>query len=152
MAFGSSETFVFDMQNIAAEWGDRMLGVVRQSTQDVTEAIIEGTPVDTGFARASWWMELGAAPTAHPNPPPEPAVDADGIRQTIGDGFAMAMGGVSIVLLNVKMGDTIGVYNSANYIVDLEYGKSMQAPVGMVRINALRWPQIVNKWLEAFSK
>jgi hypothetical protein len=150
--FGTTETFVFDMGKIASDWGDRLTGVVRQSTQDISEAVIEGTPVDTGFARASWWMEIGTAPTAHPNPPPEPAVDQDGIRQSIGDGLSMALGGVSIVLLNIKLGDTIGLYNSASYIVDLEYGSSAQAPVGMVRINALRWPQIVNKWLAAAYK
>lgn len=148
----TTETFAFDMKGISADWGDRLDGIIRQSIQDVTEAVIEGTPVDTGFARASWWGEIGPEPTGHPSPPPEPNVDSDGIKQSIGDGAAMAMGQVSLVLLNIKVASTFGLYNNANYIVDLEYGKSMQAPVGMMRINIFRWPTIVAKWAARLAK
>lgn len=148
----TTQTFAFDMKNISADWGDRLDGILRQSIQDVSEAVIEGTPVDTGFARASWWGELGPEPTGHPSPPPEPEIGEYGYKESIGDGAAMALSQVSLVLLDIKPGATFGLYNNAEYIVDLEYGKSRQAPIGMMRINIMRWPSIVTKWAERLAK
>jgi len=35
---------------------------------DLWNDVVEGTPVDTGFARASWWAAIGD-PGANPSPP-----------------------------------------------------------------------------------
>lgn len=37
------------------------------------------------------------------------------------------------------------VSKGVDYIRDLEYGRSDQAPHGMVRINVAKWPEIVKK-------
>ena len=39
------------------------------------------------------------------------------------------------VLKNFELGDTIFIYNNVEYILDLEWGSSKQAPQGMFRIS-----------------
>lgn len=80
-----------------------------------------GTPVDTGFARASWRVGInkarGSANSATPN-------------QIIGS------------MAGVKAGDKLILTNNAVYIRRLEYGHSGQAPQGMVRVVFMKLDQI----------
>lgn len=90
-----------------------------------------GTPVDTGFARASWWISIGTTERSSSGPVMPPGKRT---KDEFGDGsaaFATAM----IMLAGVRAGGgTVYILNSAAYIVALEFGWSAQAPVGMVRI------------------
>lgn len=95
--------------------------------QDAPHTVVShnGTPVDTGFARASWWKNVGSV-GSHPNPP-TPVEKG----QTVSGGTA-----VEQPFGKLKLSDTVFLSNNAEYILRLEYGHSSQArnPDGMVRI------------------
>lgn len=72
--------------------------------------IVEKTPVDTGRARANWFVAEGA-----------PRLDTT--EGTV-PSSRPALTGESVIYIT----------NSLPYIVPLEYGHSEQAPAGMVRV------------------
>lgn len=86
-----------------------------------------GTPVQTGWARASWYVELGTMTIAA-------QYAAEDERRSGGDpagGVAMAR---TALLGDVPLGTWVYFVNGAIYAVMLEYGTSEQAPAGMVRL------------------
>jgi len=110
-------------------------GAIRQIT-DVTEGAIAGTiievtglvasrtPVDTGFARNSWYATLDGndAGTPGQNDPTASALDAAN---------SYDLGGVAYIV------------NGAAYIGRLEEGHSQQAPGGMVARTLPEVPDIL---------
>ena len=98
-----------------------------------------GTPVDTGFARASWWVAIGdASPSA-------PA----GTLTVLGPGGNVAGQGsvnaATLALLGVRAGQTIWIVNGAHYIRFLEYGHSRQAPAGFLRLTVRNGQAILDR-------
>jgi len=80
-----------------------------------------GTPVDTGYARSSWFVVVN---------------DATGESAVVGvnDRGVQAMDQISLTLLGVKSGDIVYLLTNTVYMRRLEYGHSQQAPAGMVRL------------------
>jgi len=110
------------------ETRQRMIAVFRTAAQFVVEDVIERTPVDTGYARASWTVSLDG---------PMP------MRGAQGDGYQAPPYSLSIA--GADLGDTIYLSAVANYMGHLEYGARGRAGVGMVRLSAQAWPQHVAK-------
>lgn len=110
----------------------RMTAVFRESTQRVTEIMINGVPVDTGFARASVQASLSEMP---------PVIE--GSRGQEGQSYPLDFGQITTTIASAELGDTIHVGFTASYAPYLEFGHSDQAPNGFVRIAAEQWPQIV---------
>ena len=107
----SAFDFAADLEEAA-----KVLGVESAREASVTLAltldrkIVERTPVDTGRARANWFVAEGAPrieTTTATTPVARPPLTGDSV---------------------------IYITNSLPYIVPLEYGHSGQAPNGMVRI------------------
>lgn len=90
-----------------------------------------GTPVDTGFARESWWVDFELTGS-----PPGPQAMASG---------QAALDQATLRLLDVKCGGIVYLLNNAAYIKALEYGHSQQAPAGMVRLAAASGQRIVDQ-------
>lgn len=80
------------------------------------------TPIDTGFARSSWWMSL------------------------------QDKGTPGQVVTECRLGDVIRVGNGVEYIVALEYGHSLQAPQGMVRVTLAEWETIVDRQAKTLAR
>jgi len=81
--------------------------------QDVNEAVVRGTPVDTGFLRGSWFAALNGDPS--------------------GDGAADKTGGSAIARLNlvasgITLGDVFVAQNGAAYAGFVHNGTSKMAP------------------------
>jgi len=88
--------------------------------KDAPDTVVShnGTPVDTGFARASWWKNIGGV-GSHPNQP------------TKGETVSSSL----FPLGKLKLTEKAYLANNAPYIKRLEYGHSQgQAPQGMIRI------------------
>jgi hypothetical protein len=88
--------------------------------KDAPDTVVShsGTPVDTGFARASWWKNIGGV-GSHPNQP------------TKGETVSSSL----FPLGKLKLTEKAYLANNASYIGRLEYGHSQgQAPQGMIRI------------------
>ena len=124
-------TFSADIRQLVARYKTRVADVVKQSVQELSERAVTGTPVDTGFARASWWSSVDNSKTTHPSPPAP------------GGGGAAAIAPADIV---AAPGHLFQLRNGAAYIRRLEYGHSKaQAPNGWVRLAIADFPQIVER-------
>lgn len=85
---------------------------IRSVAVALDQAIVFGTPVDTGTARGGWLMDFGSASGRQTGSTAEPDTSR-GNRWTSRDG-------------------NIFIHNSVEYIIYLEAGTSAQAPQGMV--------------------
>lgn len=128
MATGT--TFSADIRRLVAKYKTRVDDVVKQSVQELSERAVTGTPVNFGFARASWWSSVDNSKPTHPSPP---APNAGGPAAIAPADIAAAPGHV------------FQLRNGAAYIRRLEYGHSAQAPNGWVRLAIADFPQIVAK-------
>lgn len=99
---------------------------VKGATVALATNVIAETPKDTGAAQGNWQASVGQPKT--------------GILDRTGADAAMAD-----VAANVpdEAGSVVYLSNNLPYIQKLEYGHSDQAPQGMVRVNAVQWPKIV---------
>lgn len=116
-------------------WAEKAQGMtgafVRQTVMRMGEYIVvgnkggfPGTPVDTGFARASWWVSIDGADAT--TPLAVEGMDDEGIGgQVVSD--------ITIALTGIDPGHVFALHNNAKYILKLEYGSSKQATGGMVR-------------------
>lgn len=109
----SARQFAIEIdEDIAAIDGD-----ILRETQEVAllahEGVVTRTPVDTGAARASWVVSVGAPSDAVP-----------GIGQGSGAGPVLAM----------RRPDLVYIQSNIEYIGALENGHSKQAPRGMVAV------------------
>ena len=115
--------FTLDMSKFANKSIGEIEQVVRKTAIDLTTSIIKSTPVDTGRARANWFVSFESA-----------------IEDTTDDtNSAKALSNATNTLLKGKIGKYIYIQNNLDYIAGLEYGASKQAAQGMVRINVERF-------------
>lgn len=110
----------------------RMLAVFQQSAQKTASLAQERIPVDTGFARASVRASLSSMP------PIESGKSNPGSGSVPYD-----PGSITAVIAGAKLGQTIYIGWTANYVGLLEMGHSKQAPSGFVRLAAMQWQQTV---------
>lgn len=108
--------------DIVAAIEKEMARTITDATLEITANLIETTPVDTGFARASWVPSIGEAPAsnllADPSEIPEVAAEQNaGMAQILS--YELDQGPVYIV-------------NQARYIERLNDGSSTQQPSGFV--------------------
>lgn len=118
-------SFTLDMSRFANKSLGEIEQVVRKTAIDLTTSIIKSTPVDTGRARANWFVSF------------ESAID----NTTEDTNSAKALSNATNTIRKGNLGGTIFIQNNLDYIVKLEYGASKQAAQGMVRINVERFAQ-----------
>lgn len=121
----------------------RMIAVFKESAQQVGLEVKGKTPVDTGFLRASLLASTSSMPLIDRETRPEKnAVIADNNAE------------IALVIAGASLGDTIYFGFTAAYARRIEYGfsgedslgrKYNQTGVGMVRLTAQRWPDIVRE-------
>lgn len=88
-----------------------------------------GTPIETGFARASWWIQANGAPGSNPSPPSD-------------DGGSQASASFNAAVALAAVGGVFSIVNSAKYIRRLEYDGHSAQNVGWVNRAAARYPDI----------
>ncbi len=86
---------------------------------ELARRIIMRTPVSSGEARGAWQAGVNAVPSG------DTPLDPTG---------AATLARVTAVIRTARAGDVIFLVNSAGHIHALEFGKSDQAPAGMVRV------------------
>lgn len=111
----------------------RQEAVFKNSAEAVSEEVIDFTPWDTGFLRASLQASLVEPPAIDPNAKP-----------VKGRSYAPASN-YSLVIENSKLGDTIYFGFVAAYAIHVEYGARGRKPAQMVGRAVQRWPQHVAK-------
>lgn len=110
--------------------------VVRKVALEMFKRVIQKSPVDTGRFKSNWQAAIGSIPGGTITP----EVDKKGYYN-----FGPAVAAVNAKALQAKAGDVIYLVNNVHYARRLEYGWSMQAPNGMVRLSISEWNTAVSK-------
>ena len=136
-------SFALDLQKFAAKTKERADAVVGGVVVNIASRLDERSPVGDGsywkrpppkgyvggHFRANWQLGVGLAPSGEVN-----AVDPSG---------AATQGRIVASVPADAAGRVYYIVNNAPYAHRLEDGWSRQAPNGMVRLAAQRWPAVV---------
>lgn len=106
--------------------------------QEIGEAVIESTPVDTGHLRRSWTANIGSPDTIYMANEPRPTV-------AVPAASADAMSRIVAQLLGVRGGDTIYYNNNVHYGSYVEFGTQHQAAQYFVRNTVSRIDTIAER-------
>ncbi|MBV6657196.1 MAG: HK97 gp10 family phage protein [Devosiaceae bacterium] len=126
-----AERFSATVERWAHESEERLEAVFKMAVQMVLDEVINRTPVDTGFLRAS----AAASTTGF-----APLVDGRGVV-----GQTYQVDAYEVVISGSELGDTIFFNFTANYAVYVENGARGRAPVGMVKLSAQNWQSYVDR-------
>lgn len=115
-----------------AKWAEMGAEAARLKAIDVcleaAEGIIDKTPVDTGFCRSMWSVQINDFPQVGPVARPEGFHAAES---------APAVAQMTVEVAGLTLGDKVWIYNATEYAPALENGHSGQAPSGMVGVTML---------------
>lgn len=98
----------------------------RKLCAELTQKVVERTPVDTGEARGGWNPALNTLDFT-----------ADGALDPTGANVLLEAGNV---IAQMQAGDEYSLANAVGHIGNLEYGSSQQAPSGMVGVTIAEAP------------
>lgn len=122
--------FTLDIKQFTDKLEQRAGTVLRRAALGVFTDIVRGTPVDTGRARGNWQLTVNAPPPA--------------ATETTDPGGNQAIASATTAVRSADIGDTVTISNNLPYIRELENGRSLQAPSGMVRVALVDWPARVD--------
>ena len=105
--------------------------VMRSVSLKLFSAIIKASPVDTGRFRGNW-QTTGVTP-------------ATGLVAGVDPTGNKAVNSAATFITNAPGWDTFTLTNNLPYAERLEYGWSKQAPTGIVRVNVIRFQQLINE-------
>lgn len=130
-----SKVFMAKLDRWVKEQPQKIDGFARQVCFEISERVVDKTPVDTGFLRGSWQPSIG-----------EPSTDHQGSEDKAEDAkSSKAVAAVSLLIPQMKAGDHFYMVNNANYARFLEYGTSKIAPRYYVTDTVKQWQAICNK-------
>lgn len=118
--------FAANLNALCQRAGDKAELVVRKTALELQSGMIEKTAVDTGRAKGSWMVGIGAM-----NMSTTDRKDTSPLGRKDSAGAILAAGQV---LEGWKPGQSIWLTLSLPYARRLEEGWSQQAPSGMVRL------------------
>jgi len=133
MAKPKIKAIQYGNSNIQAQI-DAVKDIIAQSVKDDVIALAlnihgrlvdnppEGTPVDTGWASANWWLSVGSIPSNNDGVPSESASVASRQAQ-------QSTGTTSVLSYTMDKG-VIYITNHTAYISKLNSGSSKQSPAG----------------------
>lgn len=128
----ASLNFAAQVDAWTKETKQRMEAVFHKAAEMVGEAVVDGTPVDTGFLRHSFTASAQSMPVLRA-----------GFKPAEGGAYAYDAGPVNLTIMGVPIGGTVFMGFTAEYAGHVEYGANGRAGRAMVRLAAQRWPQIV---------
>lgn len=124
----SFERFAKRMKRRGANVPHEVNRIKRLTALAVDQALVLGTPVDTGTARSNWIVTLGTA-SNQTQGAFSPLSKGD-MSESENARAAMAQG--KSVISQAKPGQAIHLTNNLEYIMPLNEGHSAQAPAGFV--------------------
>lgn len=127
-------SFAATIDKWVLETRDRQEAVFKNAAEAVAGDVINRTPVDTGFLRASLQASLVEPPAIDPKARPDKG--AEGIAPP---------SNYAAVIENATIGQTVYMGFTAAYARHVEYGARGRQGVGMVRLATQAWPQHVAK-------
>lgn len=123
-------SFSRDLQRFRERTMEKYSTVKRLSAFDLFSAIVLETPVDKGVLRNNWFASIGTGSTE--------------TTDTGDKSGASTVQKIRSILEGTDLVKDVFLTNNLPYAVPIEFdGISGKAPEGMVRVNVLRWNQIV---------
>lgn len=123
--------FTLDIQAFVAKAKKNPETVMRSVSLKLFSAIIKASPVDTGRFRGNW-QTTGVTP-------------ATGLLAGVDPTGNKAVNSAATFITNAPGWNTFTLTNNLPYAERLEYGWSKQAPTGIVRVNVIRFQQLINE-------
>ncbi|MBB5573305.1 MULTISPECIES: hypothetical protein [Rhizobium] len=114
----------------------RMEDVVHTSATRLAEAVIEGTPDDSGALVHSFQASASEIPVLRSGQSSDTAPAGS---------YGFDAGPVNLAILGVPLGGRIYMGFTAPYAAAVEYGVDGKAGAGMVRLAAQRWSDTVEQ-------
>lgn len=124
-ARSGSKSFSSSVADFAKQTNQDIGSATLTAVKELQRDIILKTPVDTGAARGSWTVSIGALPRRYNS-----ENDKTG-QSTIAKNLTR--------LTKLKSGESVYLASNKVYMPLLEYGWSKQSPAGMVRIAIRKW-------------
>ena len=119
--FDNIDSFIRGFRQYETDLKDEMTTIVVEASRVWYTNLVKRTPKDTGFAKMNWHFTVNSKPPTESIAAPEVRVNhATPVTPRFSE---------------VKYGDVVYIYNNVSYIEDLEYGKSNQAPNGMLAVS-----------------
>ncbi len=122
-------TFASDLRRFANLTSQKMETVVKASLVRIGTSVVVKSPVDTGRFKSNWLASYGTADTTV-------SMSVDPSGQSSINRLRMSAQGLTFR-------EYFYFTNSLPYAKGLEYGDSMQAPGGMVRVSVAAWENIL---------
>lgn len=123
-------SFTTDLQRFRTRTLEKYTKVKRLSAFDLFSAIVLETPVDKGVLRNNWFASV-----RNPSAETTEAKDSSG---------SSAISRIQSILNGNDLLTDVFLTNNLPYAAPIEFdGISGKAPEGMVRVNTLRWDNIV---------
>lgn len=101
--------------------------LVRKVALKVDQAVVVGTPVDTGRARSNWIASLGTPARSQIEPYAPGETGSTGAKNA-----KAALDQAKAVVANYRHGQSVYISNNLPYIGELNDGSSSQAPANFV--------------------
>lgn len=117
--------------------------VLRKVTLDMSRALINRSPVDTGRFRGNWMLGIGGVDASTVEIAGEGSSTASKSGLNLQDTDSASEERIVAKLGEIKFGGIIYITNSLPYAIPLEYGHSGQAPAGMVRLTVREYSQFI---------
>lgn len=152
----TQDNFTAPLKEFAELLNLNMQTVVRAIAVDLHRRITLRTPVDTGRARSSWVMTVGAPSSFVP---PEPPAGTKGkkvkSKQSFENVFTGGLASITEIPPAVQEIDgtkPVYIVSNLDYIYNLEQGTSRQAPLGMVTISIVELESEVESLMDSVIK
>lgn len=132
-------SFSGDLEKFRKKVSSDTRHVFRASALELFSAVTFTTPVDKGVLRNNWFATVPSAGST------ELPVSGEFSRISGDITGAEVIEQIKRELRKIKLDSTVFFTNNLAYAERIEFdGHSAQAPEGMVRVNALRWENIVD--------
>lgn len=134
-------SFSLDISRFVEKAKGNLILVIQKVELDLLVRVVRMTPVDSGRARGNWMVEHGSPPKGEHYPETGDEKKSQAERKS--QRFAIDAGTAKIE--ETEPGGYLYIVNNVPYIIELEDGRSTQAPAGMLRVTLRNYPGIVEQ-------
>ncbi len=122
-------SFASDLRRFANLTSQKMETVVKASLVRIGTSVVVKSPVDTGRFKSNWLASYGTADTT--------------VSMSVDPSGQSSINRLKMSVQGLTFREYFYFTNSLPYAKGLEYGDSMQAPSGMVRVSVAAWENIL---------
>lgn len=139
MYFANEGEFIANLKELGKLPERHFKELYKKLAFDIYADVIRKTPVDTGRARASWYIDVGRPIVAPPIPKSAKGIQKGTVGKTLGGALGLAISRAkNLSKLDKNPYQIVYITNNQPYILRLEHGYSRQSPAGNMMEATLR--------------